>query len=126
MKVDISIDTLKNTGQIQTEAIENGFRWKTIEGVFAKIREELAEVEEAVSSGDKAHAIEEAGDLMFSVAILGYYLEKCPAEIMQDANSKYVKRYKAMEEACKDAGEDFNALPLERRMHYWQIAKKRT
>lgn len=123
MKINQELDTLKNTGRIQKEAIENGFRWKSIDGVFDKIKEELAEVEEAVLSGDREHALEEAGDLMFSVAILGYYLETCPSDIMQSANEKYVRRYTAMEKACREAGEDFSKLDLERRIHYWQMVK---
>ncbi len=123
MKIDKTLDTLKNTGKIQAEAIENGFRWDDIHGVFEKIKEELAEVEEAVHSGDTEHAVEEAGDLLFSVAILGYYLKTCPSEIMQSANHKYVRRYTGMEQACKEAGEDFSKLTLDRRMHYWKLVK---
>ena len=56
--------------KLQKKAARVGFDWPDAKPVFDKIREETAELEEAVQNGNKAHIEEEIGDLFFSVVNL--------------------------------------------------------
>ncbi|MFM7647322.1 MAG: nucleoside triphosphate pyrophosphohydrolase, partial [Cyanobium sp.] len=56
---------------ISRKAAAAGFEWDAIDGVWAKVHEELDELKEAVAeaqaSGDPSHAQEELGDLLFTL-----------------------------------------------------------
>jgi len=56
---------------ISRKAAAAGFEWDAISGVWDKVHEELDELKEAVAealaSGDRAHAQEELGDLLFTL-----------------------------------------------------------
>jgi XTP/dITP diphosphohydrolase len=56
---------------ISRKAAAAGFEWDDMAGVWEKVHEELAELKQAVSealaSGDKAHAEEELGDVLFTL-----------------------------------------------------------
>ena len=51
---------------ISKKAAKAGFEWDDMAGVWAKVHEELDELKEAVISGDKSHAQEELGDVLFT------------------------------------------------------------
>ncbi|MCP9826261.1 nucleoside triphosphate pyrophosphohydrolase, partial [Synechococcus sp. EJ6-Ellesmere] len=52
---------------ISRKAAAAGFEWESIEGVWEKVHEELDELKQAVASGDKVHAQEELGDVLFTL-----------------------------------------------------------
>ena len=52
---------------ISKKAAKAGFEWDDMAGVWAKVHEELDELKEAVISGDKSHAQEELGDVLFTL-----------------------------------------------------------
>ena len=52
---------------ISQKAAKAGFEWEGIEGSWEKVHEELDGLKEAVASGDKAHAQEELGDILFTL-----------------------------------------------------------
>ena len=56
--------------KIQKKVAKVGFDWPELEPVIGKVHEELAEVEQAIDSGDHEHVAEEIGDLLFSVVNL--------------------------------------------------------
>ncbi|MEY4298344.1 MAG: Nucleoside triphosphate pyrophosphohydrolase, partial [Cyanobacteriota bacterium] len=52
---------------ISKKAAAAGFEWDAMAGVWQKVHEELDELKEAVASGDRAHAQEELGDVLFTL-----------------------------------------------------------
>ncbi|MEH6603909.1 MAG: nucleoside triphosphate pyrophosphohydrolase, partial [Halomonas aquamarina] len=65
-----TLPALSRAAKLSKRAARVGFDWSNAEGVLAKIREELEEVEEALAAGDRQHAQEEVGDLLFAVTNL--------------------------------------------------------
>ena len=61
------LPALMRAEKMQTRAARVGFDWENLDGVFSKIREELAEAEAA---RDKESLADEIGDLLFSVVNL--------------------------------------------------------
>ncbi|MFN9660804.1 MAG: nucleoside triphosphate pyrophosphohydrolase, partial [Cyanobacteriota bacterium] len=53
--------------RISKKAAAAGFEWDEMAGVWQKVHEELNELKEAVASGDRAHAQEELGDVLFTL-----------------------------------------------------------
>ena len=94
-----SMPALAEAGKIGSRAAKAGFDWPDVQGVLAKMQEEVAELEAEIASGDETAAAEELGDLMFTAANLARHL-KVDAELaLRDANAKFRRRFAAMEAA---------------------------
>ena len=107
--------------KLQKKAAKAGFDWPDIAGVADKIREELAEVLEATQD-EKIE--EELGDLLFSVVNLCRYLKVEPSTALRRTNSKFVERFKYMEQKMKETGQQMRQENLGLMDRYWNEAKK--
>ena len=68
--VPLPLPALTRAVKLQHKAANVGFDWPALAPVFAKMREELGELEAATESGDAVHTAEEFGDLLFVIATL--------------------------------------------------------
>jgi len=100
-----------------------GFDWEKIEDVFAKVREELREFEEACYGKKDDEIEEELGDLLFSLVNVARYLEKDPEEALDRTIRKFQKRFRYIEQKVHESGEDLQAVSLEIMDRYWEEAK---
>lgn len=115
--IALSLPALLRAQKIQSRAARMGFDWPDADGPKAKIQEELAEVEGAVSED---HRAEEIGDLLFAVVNYSRHLGIDAEAALSAANHKFTRRFEAVEKA---AGKEMASLPLEQLEHYWQQAK---
>lgn len=120
--VPASLPALVRAEKLQKRAARIGFDWGALGPVIAKIREELAEVEEAE---DPAHQAEEIGDLLFAVANLARHLKVDPEEALRTTNAKFERRFRAVEAAARAAGRDPADCSLEELDAWWDEAKLR-
>ena len=86
----------------QKRAAKVGFDWSELAPVVAKVREELAEVEEAAS--DPAKVEEEIGDLLFAVVNLARKLKVDGEVALQRATEKFAGRFKKIEAIARERG----------------------
>jgi ATP diphosphatase len=93
--------------------------------VLDKIREETAEIDEALAGGDKAAIHEEIGDLLFVVANLARHADADPEGCLAAANAKFERRFKAIEEALEAEGRSAKDTSLDEMEALWQAVKKR-
>ena len=84
----------------QKRAAKVGFDWSELPPVIAKVREELAEVEAAMS--DPAKVEEEIGDLLFAVVNLARKLKVDGEVALQRATEKFATRFKKIEAISRD------------------------
>ena len=68
---------------------------------------------------------EEFGDLLFAIVNLARHLDVDPEKALVLANRKFEARFRAMERAIEDRGEDFREHTLESLDKEWRAAKKR-
>ncbi len=102
-----------------------GFDWPDRQGVRAKIREELDELEAAVGSRSAEHIEEEFGDVLFAVVNLARHLEVDPEKALTAANFKFERRFRDMEKAITASGKLLKDHTLESLDKEWRAAKKR-
>ena len=123
-----TLPALLKAQRSQEKAARVGFDWKDASGPLAKIREELAELEEAVAaSKDTAldvHVKEELGDLLFSVANLARHLKADSESALEGTTAKFARRFRAVEAAAKAAGRDLKSMTLDEMDALWNEAKK--
>jgi MazG family protein len=81
-----------------------GFDWPSPDGVLAKIREEIGELEAALSSGEEAEIAHEYGDLLLAMANLGRHIGAPPEGTLRLANDRFSRRFGRLEELARDGG----------------------
>jgi ATP diphosphatase len=118
--VAIALPALLRAEKLQKRAARTGFDWPDATGARAKVEEEIVEVDTATSPD---HRVEEIGDLLFAVVNWARKLGIDPEAALRQANAKFEKRYRAMEEI---AGEAFAGLDLDAKEELWVQAKRRT
>lgn len=112
----------------QDDAADVGFDWPEISGVWAKLQEELGELEEAAAPGpdaDMDHIEHEVGDLLFSVVNLARWLKIQPDMALRKANRRFRDRFHLVEEDFAGRQEEMTKASLEELEASWQQAKKR-
>ena len=120
-----ALPALNRAGKPQKRAAQVGFDWPDALPVVDKVREELDEVLEAMASGDAAAQGEELGDLLFAVCNLARHLKVDPEQALRAANHKFERRFRHIEQALRDAQQDFAACSQEQLDALWGEAKQR-
>ncbi|WP_372609376.1 nucleoside triphosphate pyrophosphohydrolase [Halomonas sp.] len=119
-----TLPALLRAAKLSKRAARVGFDWPDAHGMLDKIREELAEVEEALEVDDRAHAIEEVGDLLFAVTNLARTLKADPEQCLRTTNAKFERRFRSMEAALEAAGTPMPDADFEAMEGHWQAAKR--
>jgi tetrapyrrole methylase family protein/MazG family protein len=133
-QVSRGLPPLDRAFKIQKKAAKAGFDWPDLEGVSAKIREELGEAEAAAAAlgpetgGGSPEAREvlegELGDLLFSAVNLCRYLNVDPSVALQRTNAKFERRFKHVEQKMRESGREMAAENLALMDSYWEEAKQ--
>lgn len=101
-----------------------GFDWPDVDGVRAKVDEELAELEEAMDTGDPHDIRAEYGDLLLATANLGRHLGVGPEEALREANAKFEQRFRKVEDLARTAGTPLDRLDHDALEALWARAKE--
>ena len=106
---------------ISRKAAKAGFEWEDIAGVWSKVNEELEELKDAICSGDKAHAQEELGDVLFTLVNVARWCEISPEEGLAGTNQRFLDRFSRVEAALEG---DLQGQSIEKLEGLWQQAKR--
>jgi ATP diphosphatase len=102
--VAIGLPALMRAVKLQKRAARVGFDWPDIAQVLDKLAEEAREVAEARDRLSQADMAEEIGDLLFVVANLARHLDIDPEAALRGANSKFTRRFNAIEDELARRG----------------------
>ncbi len=116
--VPVSLPALAAAQKIGHKAAKVGFDWPNIDGVWAKVREELHEIETA----QPEQRTEEFGDLLFVVARLASWLDVDPETALREANAKFRRRFAACERLA--GGRELKQLSAQELDDLWNAAKR--
>ncbi len=119
-----SLPALMKAVRIQQKARSVGFDWKNPEGVWAKVKEEISEFEQAVASKNEAEKEAEFGDIMFALINTARLHGINPDNALERTNIKFINRFNYIEQELKNRGKDFNSTTLEEMDFFWEEAKK--
>lgn len=123
--VPVSLPGLTRATKLTRRAARLGFDWPTADGVLAKVREELAELEQARATGTQRDREEEYGDLLFACANLGRHLGLDPERALRGANAKFESRFRSMESELTAEGIDLHDADMTTLEAAWGRAKRR-
>ena len=105
---------------ISRKAAAAGFEWDDMAGVWQKVHEELDELKEAVASGDRAHAQEELGDVLFTLVNVARWCGIDPEAGLAGTNRRFLARFSRVEAAL---GGDLQGRSIRELEGLWQQAK---
>jgi XTP/dITP diphosphohydrolase len=105
---------------ISKKAAAAGFEWDDMAGVWEKVHEELDELKEAVASGNKAHAQEELGDVLFTLVNVARWCGIDPEAGLAGTNRRFLDRFSLVEAAL---GGDLQGRSIRELEGLWQKAK---
>jgi tetrapyrrole methylase family protein/MazG family protein len=119
-----AMPALARAQSITQRASHLGFDWPKIEPVWEKIEEEIKELKNATSSGDKTRTGEELGDLLFSVVNLARFLDVEAEEALAGTIDRFTRRFHYIETQLHEANKSFEQSSLEEMDKLWEEAKK--
>jgi tetrapyrrole methylase family protein/MazG family protein len=118
-----TLPALLEAYQLTRRAASVGFDWDDIEGLFEKLKEETAELREALGKPDPAHLEEEVGDLLFVAVNVARFLGVDPEIALKNANRKFAARFKEMERQAARVGRGLADSTKEEMEVLWGASK---
>ncbi len=101
-----------------------GFDWPGWEGSFAKVKEEVAEVEAAIGERDQAAIHAEVGDLLLATVNLARKLDVDAEAALLDATAKFHRRFEQVEDKLAARGKTPTQSNLDEMDALWNEVKR--
>lgn len=118
--VPVALPGLTRALKLQAKAARVGFDWPSVENVYDKIAEEVAEFREAPNSKKP----EEFGDLLFAMANVARHMGIDPEAALRGTNAKFERRFAHIEQRLSEAGKTPAEFTLEEMDSLWDEAKR--
>ena len=118
-----SLPALVKAYRMGEKAAGAGFDWEHKEDVWAKVKEEISEVEAEMKSGRKEDLEAEFGDLFFALVNAARLYGVDPESALARTNNKFMHRFNYMEEQAAAQGYTLHEMTLDQMEALWQQAK---
>lgn len=109
--------------EYQKRVIKTGFEFTSMQQVYDKLAEELEELRQATTPDEQ---LEELGDVLFMVAKIARWLQIDAEEALRRANSKFRRRFQAMEEMARVEGRTLTSYSESEWEELWARAKNQS
>ncbi len=116
-----SLPALAQALEYQSRAARVGFDWPDVNGVLAKVDEEIKEVQDE-DAGEAQAA--EMGDLFFALVNVARWLDIDPEAALRGANQRFKARFARVEAAARSSGTSLSDMDIEALESLWQAAKR--
>lgn len=122
--VPAALPSLIKAYRIQDKARHVGFDWEDRQDVWAKVREELSELEAELNKEDQEYSEKELGDFLFSVINAARLYKLNPDNALEMTNQKFIRRFNYIEQHSLKAGKPLTEMTLEEMDALWNEAKR--
>lgn len=119
-----SLPSLIKAYRIQDKARNVGFDWEDRQDVWAKVREELSELEVELQKGDKERSEKEFGDFLFSIINAARLYKINPDNALEYTNQKFINRFNYIEQHSIKVGKPLTEMTLKEMDDLWNEAKR--
>ncbi len=120
-----SLPALSRAQRLQVKAGRVGFDWPSWTQAWAKVREEVAEADEAISQGDATRIRAELGDLLFSLVNVARRLDIDAEDSLRQAADTFTRRFREVEATMTAEGRKLDEMSPEELDLAWEAAKAR-
>ena len=122
--VPVSFPALMQASKISRKAVSAGFEWDTVDDVWAKVEEEIAEFKQACAEGDPASKELEFGDVLFTLVNVARKEKIDPETALRATCRKFRDRWAFMEGAAWALGKHIEDLSMDELQELWDQAKR--
>lgn len=122
--VPAALPSLIKAYRVQDKACHVGFDWENKEDVWAKVHEELNELEVELRKEDKPRSEQELGDFLFSVINAARLYKLNPDNALEMTNQKFIRRFNYIEQHSIKSGRPLTEMTLEEMDTLWNEAKR--
>ena len=117
-----SLPAMVKAYRVGEKAASSGFDWEQKEDVWAKVKEEIAEIEAEMAVGNHERTADEIGDLFFALINMCRLYGIDPELALEKTNKKFISRFQHMEAEAGDRL--FTEMSAEELDQLWRNAKK--
>jgi MazG family protein len=121
-----ALPALTRAQKLGTRARDAGMDWRDIHEVLAQVREEMDEVEGALSRNDPEAAAEELGDMLLALANAPRFIGHDAETTLRRACDKFSERFRLVERLAAERGLDLKQLTAGAIQGLWDEAKRAT
>lgn len=118
-----SLPALVKAARIQEKVRGVGFDWDNKDQVWAKVQEEIGELNEAVDEKNQEEIEDEFGDVLFSLINYARFININPENALERTNKKFISRFQWMEKKIIEDQKVMTNMNLEDLDAYWNKAK---
>lgn len=119
-----ALPSLVKAYRIQDKVAGVGFDWERREDVWAKVHEELDEVQAELAQQDGGHKEQEFGDLLFAMINAARLYKIRPDNALEQTNLKFMRRFNYVEAKAKEQGKELKDMTLQEMDALWNEAKE--
>lgn len=119
-----SLPAMVKAFRIGEKAAATGFDWEHKEDVWAKVKEELMEVDAELEAKDKEKLTDEMGDMFFALINACRLYGIDPEGALERTNKKFIRRFEHLEHRAEEQGKSLHEMTLEEMDGYWNEAKE--
>ena len=119
-----SLPALMRAEKLSKKAARTGFDWPNVEAIVDKLREETAELEEAVREGDHDRTAAEIGDILFTVVNIARFQQVDPEEALRGMLDRFAARFRVIETRAAQEGRSVQDMTLDEMDRVWEEAKR--
>ena len=122
--VPVSLPAMVKAFRVGEKAASVGFDWEKREDVWAKVKEELGEVDAEIEAKNKERLTDEMGDLFFALINACRLYGIDPEGALERTNKKFIRRFNHIEHRAEEQGKTLSEMTLEEMDGYWNEAKE--
>ena len=122
--VPVSFPALMQASKISRKAVSAGFEWDTVDDVWAKVEEEIAEFKQTCAEGDPTSKELEFGDVLFTLVNVARKEKIDPETALRATCRKFRDRWAFMEGAAWALGKHIEDLSMDELQELWDQAKR--
>jgi nucleoside triphosphate diphosphatase len=120
-----TLPALLRAQRLSAKAGRVGFDWTDWRQAWAKVREEVSELEATMAAGDATRVSEELGDVLFSIVNVARLRGIDAEDSLRQATDKFTGRFKEMEAEMRAAGRKVSEASVEDLDRAWEAVKTR-
>jgi len=124
-QIPMVLPALIHAKKVQKKAADVGFDFTEIGDAMDKVREEIAELTEAIEQGLGTDE-EEFGDFLFAVVNISRFLKINPEIALTKASKKFINRFEYVENSALSEGKKLSEMTLKEMDHLWDEAKTKS
>jgi XTP/dITP diphosphohydrolase len=119
-----SLPAVVKASRIQEKVAGIGFEWENPAQVWAKVQEELSELNEEIKVGNTENTEKEFGDVLFSMINYARFIGVNPENALEKTNKKFINRFQYLEKESKKEGKKISEMSLTEMTVYWEKSKE--